>query len=37
MCPDDPDAKPNRHLNPKGYRVVAKVFIGVIAGIEFDM
>jgi lysophospholipase L1-like esterase len=36
MCPDDPDAMANRHLNPKGYRVVAKTFIGVIAGIEFD-
>lgn len=36
MCPDESGAKANRHLNAKGYRVVAKTFIGVLAGVEFD-
>lgn len=36
MCPEDSEAKANRHLNAQGYRVVAKTFIGVLAQIEFD-
>lgn len=32
MCPDDPAVRPNIHLNPKGYRVVAKAFLASLAG-----
>ena len=35
MCPD-PGIPANIHLNDKGYRVVAKTFLGVVAGIEFE-
>ncbi len=36
MCPDDPDVKPNIHLNKHGYRVVAKTMLAVVAGYDFD-
>ena len=35
MCPDDPGVKANIHLTRKGYRVVAKTFLGIVADIDF--
>jgi len=36
MCPDGADVKANIHLNKKGYKVVAKTFLGVIRDVDFD-
>lgn len=35
MCPDDPAVKANIHLTRKGYKVVAKTFLAIVADIDF--
>lgn len=36
MCPADDDVKANFHLNKKGYRMVAKTFLGEVETFDFD-
>jgi len=34
ICPTDPEVKANFHLNQKGYKVIAKIFLEALVETE---